>query len=206
MVFLLKLWPGNAAVTSPYRAWHGGAAIGTGLKFHSDMVFKLPQNRSLCCQEMQTALEGLGMDPRDRKAHTHYKSYLCYLIWDGWKTEMLCVLMKPPHSRVLRPSCSWLRKWAVFQSQVSVVVHGKEEAMGRSQEALMSFATGVKSSELDSWFPWDGFMSSPWPSRDRRLHFHFRSCNLCDWMFLKLWRNIYYFKVGKWRKSRGDTV
>lgn len=155
---------------------------------------------------MQTALEGLGMDPRDRKAHTHHKSYLCYLVWDGWKTEMLCVSLKPPHSRVLRPSCFWLRKWAVFQSQVSVVVHGKEEAMGRSQEALMSFATGVKSSELDSWFLWDGFMSSPWPSRDRRLHFHFRSCNLCDWMFLKLWRNIYYFKEGKWRKSRGDTV
>lgn len=60
------------------------------------------------------------------------------------------------------------------------MVHGKEEAMGRSQEALMSFAAGVKSSELDSWFPRDGFMSSPRPSRDRRLHFHFRSCNLCD--------------------------
>lgn len=30
------------------------------------------------------------------------------------------------------------------------MVHGKEGAMGSSQEALMSFAAGVKSFELDS--------------------------------------------------------
>lgn len=198
MVFLLGVWPGSPALTSPYKAWHRGTDTEQARSFRVIWYSN--------CHRTEVYVV---------KRHiVHWKVWIWTL-----RTAKPTPTINPTsatyfgmHGRLSCPvfCCSRLdlQFWGLlfgllFLAQEKSCLPGS----GLSCGTWKGRSFGEFPGGFDVIFCWGQelwarlwmcFMSSPWPSRDRRLHF--RSCNLWASVFLKLWRNIYYFKEGKWKE------